>query len=78
MYISNIIDELLDNGCYEVEPGVYLWTQETIIDEQEDWDDEDPCKNFDFTKSSFWLTAVPSLTEPQAYDSFAEYIAENY
>ena len=77
MYISNIIEELTESGCYEVEPGVFLWTQEWIIDDQEGWDEEDPCKNFDFTTSQFWLT-YKEMKEPEAYDSLIEYITENY
>lgn len=77
MYISKIVEELTESGCYEVEPGVFLWTQECIIDEQEGWGEEDPCANFDFTKSQFWLT-YKEMNEPEPYDSLVEYITENY
>lgn len=77
MYISKMIEELTESGCYEVEPGVFLWTQEHIIDEQEGWGEEDLFTNFDFSTSKFWLT-YNEMKEPEAYDSLVDYITENY
>ena len=77
MHISDIIEELNETGCYEVEPGVFLWTQEHIIDEQEEWEGKDSFTNFDFSTSKFWLT-YNEMKEPEPYDSLVEYITENY
>jgi len=77
MHISDIIEELTESGCYEVEPGVFLWTQECIIEDQEGWDEEDPCKTFDFTTSQLWIT-YKEMKEPEAYSTIIEYITENY
>lgn len=76
MYIFDIIDEILDSGCYEVEDGLFLWTQERIIDDQECWCDEDPCKNFDFTTAKFWLT-FKGMIEPEPYDTIKEFFNEH-
>lgn len=72
---TQIIDDLLETGYYEVEPEVYLWTQKAIIEEQKTWDDEDPCKNFDFTKHLYWKT-YNSMIEPEPYNSFTDYFFE--
>jgi hypothetical protein len=77
MYISQITDELSNNGVYEVEDGVFFWTLEKILDEQEGWDDEDPCKNFDFSGSPFWVT-YKEMEEPEPFFSLVDYIIEYY
>lgn len=74
MYISQIIEQLTEDGVYEIEPGIHLFTQECIINEQQDWDDEDPCKNMDFSTSPLWLTAGHETPIP--YASFSDYITE--
>jgi len=51
--------------------GFYLFTQEEIIDEQAEWDDEDKCKTFDFTTSLFWLATDCGL-EPEGFDTMEE------
>ena len=74
MYISQIIEQLTENGFYKVEEDIYLFTQERIIEEQAGWEDEDPCKNMDFSTSPLWLTAGNETPIP--YASLSEYIAE--
>ena len=76
MYISQIIEKLQTTGLYEVEEDTYLFTQEHIIDEQQGWDDEDPCKTMDFTGSPLWLLVGDEI--PMPYSSLSEYIVENY
>lgn len=76
MYISQIIEQLTENGVYEIEPGVHLFTQECIINEQEDWDDEDPCKNFDFTTANFWLI-YKEMKEPEPFNTIKEFFTEH-
>jgi len=74
MYISQIIKKLTDTGLFEVEEDTYLFTREQIIEDQQDWDDEDPCKNMDFTGSPLWLVAGHETPIP--YASFSDYTAE--
>jgi hypothetical protein len=76
MFIYNIVDEILMSGCYEVEDGLFFWTQEGIIDDQEGWYDEDPWKNFDFTTANFWLTHKV-MTEPEPYETIKEFFNEH-
>lgn len=76
MFIYNIVDEILMNGCYEVEDGLFLWLNDAIIDEQEGWCDEDPCKNFDFTTANFWLT-YKEMKEPIPYETIKEFFYEH-
>lgn len=76
MYISQILATLENEGVYEIESCYHLWTQEKIIEEQKDWDEKDACKNYDFTGSNYWLTSTDM--QPVPYESFAEYIEENY
>ena len=76
MYISQIIRKLTETGLCEIEEDVYLFTREQIIEDQQGWDDKDPCKNMDFTNSPLWLTTGSQTPIP--YSSFSEYITENY
>ena len=74
MYISQIIKKLTETGLFEVEEDTYLFTREQIIEDQQEWDDEDPCKDMDFTGSPLWLTAGNETPVP--YASFSDYITE--
>lgn len=74
MYISQIIKKLIETGLFEVEEDTYLFTRELIIKDQQDWDDEDPCKNMDFTGPPLWLLAGNETPIP--YASFSEFITE--
>lgn len=42
-------------GYKEIRPGVYLYKAEALIEEQEQWCEEDECKWFDFTQADYWL-----------------------
>ena len=35
--------------------GLYLFTQEGMVDDQTGWDDQDPYKDYDFSAHAFWL-----------------------
>jgi len=43
-------------GYVEISSGVYLWSQEAIIEDQKEWNAEDNSKNMDFTTAPFWIT----------------------
>jgi len=51
--------------------GLYIFTQEEMIDEQAEWDDEVKGKNIDFTTSLFWLATDCGL-EPEGFDTEEE------
>lgn len=55
----------------KIASGVYLETQNEMIENQKSWDDEDPAKEIDFTTSKFWLT-TDNGEEPEGFDSEAE------
>ena len=66
--MNDIIKEALEKGCIELRDGLYLFSQESIIREQESWGDEDESKNYDFTTSLFWLTDNAG-GEPEGIDT---------
>lgn len=51
------------NGHIELRRGVYLNTQESIIEEQEGWL-EDDAKGFDFTKAPMWINTDDGVLLP--------------
>lgn len=52
------------NGCIELSSGVWLNTQESIIEEQKGWFDEDGAKGFDFTKAPMWISTDDGVLVP--------------
>ena len=42
-------------GWIELSAGVYLETAGQIKREQQDWDDSDECKHFDFSGAPLWV-----------------------
>lgn len=52
----------------EIQNGVFVQTKEDMISDQKGWDDDDPCKDMDFTSYPFWLTTDDGVT-PEGYDS---------
>ena len=56
----------------EFQDGSYLRSSEDMIDDQEMWDDEDPCKDFDFTLCPYWITTDDGA-EPEGIDNDAEF-----
>ena len=53
---AEAIDLARKNGCIELSSGVWLYTQESIVEEQKSWDEEDGSKVFDFTKAPMWIS----------------------
>ena len=51
-------------GQSEIAPGVYLNSQESIVADQADFDDEDGAKTTDFTKAPFWITTDDGQVQP--------------
>ena len=51
------------NGHIELSDGVYLNTQESMIEEQEGWL-EDNAKSFDFTKAPMWVNTDDGFILP--------------
>jgi len=57
----------------DISDGLFIFTQEDAIAEQESWDEEDPGKEIDFTTSLFWLLGTGDF-EPDGFDSEKELI----
>ena len=49
------LDIVNNVGYIELRDGVYLHSQESIIDDQKEWAEEDKAKTKDFTTSPYWL-----------------------
>ncbi len=59
-YIENI---LAIEGCLEITEGVWIHTQESIISEQNSWDNDDKYKHYDFTQDEYWLISDPNSSD---------------
>lgn len=72
---EQICKELFEKKGFAVlQAGVYLWPKDNIIAEQKTWDDEDECKNFDFTTHNYWITD-DSGGDAEGYDSINDALA---
>ena len=69
------ITAVTNEGCIQIAPGVYLSTQENIIDDQESWGYVDGCKMHDFSSAPFWITD-DSGADPTAIHGADEYLEE--
>lgn len=58
-------------GFIEVREGAFLADSECMEAEQEDFDDEDPCKQTDFSEYGYWVT-TDNGEEPEGYDSIRD------
>ena len=76
--IEKFIEELHQNGWVDA-GGFYLATREALIDDQKDWDEEDPAKNVDLTVADFWITTNNGFgPEPiRGVEELKEYLKEN-
>ena len=73
MKITTMIRKILASkrvAC-EFKPGVFLSSADDMIADQLAWDDEDPCKDMDFSTSAFWITTDDGV-EPEGIDSDEE------
>lgn len=52
------------NGFIEIAGGVYLNSQESILAEQLEWNEEDSAKNLDFSQAPFWIATNTGYVEP--------------
>ena len=52
----DILERAGEEGWVEIRPGTYLNTQASLEREQVEWDDEDACKDHDFSTNPYWLT----------------------
>ena len=69
--LAQIKSRIEKNGYVEVREGIYLWDRDGIITESGCWDDEDRCKNFDFSSCNFWITTNAAI-KPQGFDNLSE------
>ena len=46
----------LAQGSVEISSGVFLNSQESILADQEGWDEEDAGKSIDLSRFPFWIT----------------------
>ena len=60
----------------EISSGVILQDRDTLIAEQENWDESDLCEALDFTTHPLWLTTDCGAT-PVGFSSLEEF-AEEY
>jgi hypothetical protein len=68
--LRNFIEETLaKNGYVEIQDGVYLNTQESMIDEQSQWDAEDKRIDIDYTDYDFWITTDNGV-EPEGFKTY--------
>lgn len=52
---NKLLKSTIKDGCIEIQSGVFLQTQKSIIADQKDWDDEDESKDKDFSTCPFWI-----------------------
>lgn len=52
----------------KIQSGVFIQTRDEMISEQKDWDEDDPCKDTDFTCYPFWMTTDDGVM-PEGFDS---------
>ena len=53
--IKDGLEKAKNGEIYSITPGVYIASKETMIKEQEGWEEEDPAKDNDFTIYNFWI-----------------------
>ncbi len=58
----------------ELIPGVYLFSQEDAIAEQNTWHEDDPSKHIDFKTAKYWVM-TDCGADPEGFDT-AEELAE--
>lgn len=56
--VEKLIKAIQEEGLIEVHSGVYVQTNDSIVADQEGWDDGDPAKSLDFScdENEFWVT----------------------
>ena len=75
-----IFKEAEQKGYLPLFPGVYLGTQAVMIEEQGDWDELDPCKDFDFSTCTYWVIDEMG-SEPKGINTVEElneFITQKY
>jgi len=68
---TDLIQKILTEKKGIIRDGSFLITSSDMISDQKGWDDEDPCKDMDFSTSPFWITTGDGA-EPVAIDSDEE------
>jgi hypothetical protein len=62
----------VDKGeTVELQPGVYLQSRESIVEEQKSWSDDDEAKDVNFYLYRYWIT-TDSGEGPYGYDCVSE------
>ena len=73
-FIAEIEERLDYEGVAEVAEGIYLNTQENILEEQREWHDDDPAKEREFSRHSFWIVTNNGVMA--GFDSVADAVAD--
>lgn len=55
MTLNEILETIKANGTCEVQPGVWISSQEQMISEQLGWEDDCPDKSIIFTTNDYWI-----------------------
>jgi len=58
----------------EYQSGSYLRTSEDMIADRETWEEEDDCRDFDFTTHPYWVTTNDGM-EPYGINDDADFQA---
>jgi hypothetical protein len=69
--VEDIFNQTDTKGVIELRDGIYIQTNEYIIESQKSWSDGDDYKNEDFTTSPYWIT-VDTGSEPVGIDNLRE------
>lgn len=56
------------HGYFELQGGVFLESAESLISQQNGWEDGDKDKDFDFTAAPFWITTDDDATPVPIHD----------
>lgn len=64
---TEAIQDAQAEGCIEISSGVYLYSQECIVAEQQVWSEWDGAKHIDFSKAPFWITDDSGMVPMRIY-----------
>jgi len=72
MKATKVIKRIVkEQGCIEIQSGVYLHTREDILAEQNSWSDQDAYKYMDFSTYKYWITTNDGV-KPEGFDTISE------
>ena len=61
--IEFVLSKMKEDGEVEVFDGIYICRASRMIEQQEEWEEEDEMKTFDFTTADYWIltTGTPTV-----------------